>query len=66
MMTMCNQSFLKSAYKKAHIVHMALAKEDAVFVSMIHDMMPTIPVSQDILNACLTQASFDLKEKENK
>ena len=43
----------------------ALAKDDAVYVSIVHDMMPAV-ASQEITSACLTQASFDFKEKENK
>ncbi len=66
MTRMCDQSLLASACKKVHIVRMALAKEDAVYVSMIHRIMLTMPALQYILNACLTQASFDLKEKEKK
>ena len=64
MARMQDKSLSESARKKAHIVRTALAKDDAVYVSIVHDMMPAV-ASQEITSACLTQASFDFKEKDN-
>jgi hypothetical protein len=42
--------------KKACTVRTALAKCDDTFLTIVEDMLPTAAGSQDVLNACLTQA----------
>ena len=45
--------------KKACTVRTALAKRDDTFLTIVEDMLPTAAGSQDVLNACLTQASLE-------
>jgi|LakMenE18May11ns_1017448.scaffolds.fasta_scaffold9928194_2 hypothetical protein len=45
--------------KKACKVRTALAKRDDSFLTIIEDMLPTDAGSQDVLNACLMQASLE-------
>jgi hypothetical protein len=45
--------------KKACKVRTALAKRDDTFLTIVEDMFPTDAGSQDVLNACLTQASLE-------
>jgi hypothetical protein len=45
--------------KKACTVRTALAKRDDSFLTIVEDMLPIARGSQDVLNACLTQASLE-------
>ena len=45
--------------KKACTVRTALAKRDDSFLTIVEDMLPIAHGSQDVLNACLTQASLE-------
>ena len=45
--------------KKACTVRTALAKHDNTFFTIAEDMLPTAVGSQDVLNACLTQALLE-------
>jgi hypothetical protein len=45
--------------KKACTVRTALAKRDDTFLAIVEGMLPTAAGSQDVLNACLTQASLE-------
>ena len=45
--------------KKACTVRTALAKRDDSFLTIVEDMLPIASSSQDVLNACLTQASLE-------
>ena len=53
----------KSEPTKACMVRTGLATDDAVYVSIVKDLMPGMPASQDVLNVCLTQASFEMQMK---
>jgi hypothetical protein len=46
-------------HKKACTVRTALAKRDNAFLTIVEDMLPTAVGLQDVLNACLTQASLE-------
>ncbi len=60
---MLDNKINKRKRKKACTVHTALANHDNSYVSIVEDTLPTIlrtpPSSQDVLNACLTQASLE-------
>ncbi len=56
----------KSERTKACMVQTGLVTDDAVYVSIVKDMMPGMPASQDVLNICLTQASLEMHMKNNK
>ena len=60
---MLDNKINKSERKKACTVRTALAKRDNSYISIVEDSFPTIlrtpPSSQDVLNACLTQASLE-------
>ncbi len=58
---MINKTLTESAQKKACTVQTALAKNDDTYVSIVKDLLPTGPGSQDSLDVCLTQASIDMK-----
>jgi hypothetical protein len=53
-MRMGDMTITKSECTKARMVRTGLATDDAVYVSIVKDMMPGMPVSQDVLNVCLT------------
>ncbi len=61
MKRMINKTLTESARKKACTVRTALAKNDDTYVSIVKDLLPTGPGSQDVLDVCLTQASIDMK-----
>ena len=44
----------KSERTKECMVRTVLTTDDAVYVSIVKDMMPGMPASQDVLNVCLT------------
>ena len=60
---MLDNKINKSERKKACTVRTALANHDNSYISIVEDSFPTIlrtlPSSQDVLNACLTQASLE-------
>ncbi len=66
MMRMGDVTISKSECTKACMVQTGLAMDDAVYVSIVKDMMPGTPASQDVLNVCLTQASLEMHMKNNK
>jgi len=63
MMRMGDMAITKSERTKACMVRTGLATDDAVYVSIVKDMMPGMPASQDVLNVCLTQASLEMHMK---
>jgi hypothetical protein len=40
----------------------ALVKNDETYVSIVKDLLPTKPGSQDVLDVCLMQALIDMKK----
>ena len=63
MMRMGDMTITKGERTKACMVRTGLATDDAVYVSIVKDMMPGMPASQDVLNVCLTQASLEMHMK---
>ncbi len=61
MKRMINKALTESARKKVCTVRTALAKNDEIYVSIVKDLLPTGPGSQDVLDVYLTQASIDMK-----
>jgi hypothetical protein len=61
---MLDNKINKSERKKACTVHTALANHDNFYISIVEDSFPAIlrtpPSFQDVLNACLMQASLEL------
>ncbi len=66
MMRMGDVTISKSERTKACMVQTGLVMDDAVYVSIVKDLMPGMPASQDVLNVCLTQASLEMHMKNNK
>jgi len=64
-MRMIDPSITQSGRKKAFVVQNKLATENVAYVKTVCDLMPVMPASQDLLQACLTQASFELKDSTN-
>ena len=62
MKRMTDKSITDSARKKAFTVQTALASNVKTYVSIVRDMIPGAPASQDVLDVCLTQASFEAKK----
>ena len=62
MMRMTDKSITDSARKKAFTVRTALANNVETYVSIVRDMIPGAPASQDVLKVCLTQASLEAKK----
>ena len=62
MKRMTDRSITDSARKKACTVQTALANNVETYVSIIRDMIPVAPASQDVLDVCLTQASLEAKK----
>ena len=62
MKRMTDRSITDSARKKACTVRTALANNVETYVSIVRDMIPVAPASQDVLNVCLTQASLEAKK----
>jgi hypothetical protein len=58
MMRMGDVTISKNERTKACMVRTGLVMDDAVYVSIVKDMMPGMPASQDVLNVCLTQPSL--------
>ncbi len=62
MKRMTDRSITESARKKACTVQTALANNVETYVSIIRDMIPEAPASQEVLEVCLTQASLEAKK----
>ena len=62
MKRMTDKSITDSACKKACMVQTALANNIKTYVSIVRDMIPGAPASQDVLKVCLTQASLEAKK----
>ena len=62
MKRMMDKSITDSAHKKVCMVQTALANNIETYVSIVRDMIPGAPASQDILEVCLTQASLEVKK----
>ena len=62
MKRMTDKSITDSARKKACMVRTALANNVGTYVSIVRDMIPGAPASQEILEVCLTQASLEAKK----
>jgi len=62
MKRMTDNSITDSARKKACTVQTALANNVETYVSIVRDMIPGAPASQDILEVCLTQALLEAKK----
>ena len=62
MKRMTDKSITDSARKKACTVRTALANNVETYVSIVRDMIPGAPASQDVLEVCLTQASLEAKK----
>ena len=56
---MINPSVPRSKRNKAFVVHDRLATSNPAFVSTVVNLMPTLPGSQDLLEACMTQVSLE-------
>ena len=56
---MIDTSLPISKRNKAFIVHDRLATGNPAFVSTVVNLMPTLPGSQDLLEACMTQVSLE-------
>ena len=62
-MKMIDKSVPRAERNKAFIVQDKLATGNAAFVGTIVNLMPTMPGTQDLFDACMTQASFDLHNR---
>jgi hypothetical protein len=62
MKRMTDKSITDSARKKACTVRTALANSVETDVSIVRDMIPGAPASQDVLEVSLTQASLEAKK----
>ena len=62
-MKMIDKSVPRAERNKAFIVQDKLATGNAAFVGTIVNLMPTMLGTQDLFNACMTQASFDLHNR---
>ena len=56
---MINPSVPRSKRNKAFVVHDRLATRNLAFASTVVNLMPTLPGTQDLLEACLTQVSLE-------
>ncbi len=56
---MIDPSLPRSEQNKAFVVHDQLAIGNPAFVSMVVNLMPTLPGYQDLLEACMTQVSLE-------
>ena len=56
---MIDPSVPRSERNKAFVVHNRLATGNPAFVSTVVNLMPTLPGSQDLLEACMTQVSLE-------
>ena len=56
---MIDTSLPTSERNKAFVVHDRLATGNPAFVSTVVNLMPTLPGTQDLLEACMTQVSLE-------
>jgi hypothetical protein len=56
---MIDPSVSRSERNKAFVVHDRLATGNPAFVSTVVNLMPTLPGTQDLLEACMTQVSLE-------
>ncbi len=56
---MIDPSVPRSEQNKTFVVHDRLATGNPAFISTVVNLMPTLPGSQDILEACMTQVSLE-------
>ena len=62
-MTRMTDNFITdSERKKACTVRTVLANNFETYISIVRDMIPGAPASQDVLEVCLTQASLEAKK----
>ncbi len=61
MKRMIDKTLTESNRKKACTIQTALAKNYETYVSIMKDLLPTGPGSQDVLDVCLMQTSIDMK-----
>ena len=62
-MKMIDQSVPRAERNKAFIVQDKLATGNTAFVGTVINLMPTMLGTQDLFDACMTQASFDLHNR---
>jgi len=62
-MKMINQSVPRAERNKAFIVQDKLATGNAAYVGTVVNLMPTMPVTQDLFDACMTEASFEINNR---
>ena len=62
-MKMINQSVPRAERNKAFIVQDKLATGNAAYVGTVVNLMPTMPGTQDLFDACMTQASFEINNR---
>jgi hypothetical protein len=60
---MIDPSVLQAEKNKAYVIQERLAMGNVAYVGTVVNLMPMIPDSQDILDACMMQTSFKLKGK---
>jgi hypothetical protein len=59
-MKMINQSVPQAERNKAFIVQDKLVTGNAAYVGTVVNLMLTMPGTQDLFDACMTQASFEI------
>ena len=59
-MKMINQSVPWAERNKAFVVQDKLEMGNAAYVGTVVNLMPTMPGTQDLLEAFMTQASFEI------
>ena len=62
-MKMINLSVPRAERNKAFIVQDKLATDNAAYVSTVVNLMPTMPGTQDLFDACMMQASFEINNR---
>ncbi len=62
---MIDPSLPRSERNKAFVVHDRLATGNPAFVSTVVNLMPTLPGTQDLLEACMTQVSLENSNRSN-
>ena len=59
-MKMIDQSVPQAKRNKAFVVQDKLVMGNVAYVSTVVNLMPTMPGTQELLEACMTQASFEI------
>ena len=59
-MKMIDQSVPQDERNKAFVVQVKLAMGNSAYVCTVVNLMPTMPGTQDLFHACMTQASFEI------